>query len=89
MIPDIICQPVFFAPGFWKISALTSRGFRWWDQEQFPEVGWELGAESFTAHEVEAVVRALPDEMVIDVNGVVRRTEIVQLPLPGLEGANV
>jgi len=84
MTPDIVCSKTPWAPGWWSISAMTSRGRRWWKQEQFSEIGWNLGSGSFDQSEVEAVVRAIPDHLVIEVAGVVRKTEIVRLGAEGV-----
>ena len=77
MRADIICRPTF--PGWWEIKAGTKRGTQWWEEENFPQVDWVLGRCSFSLQEVETVVRAMPDGMTIEVNGLVRRTETVRL----------
>ena len=71
MTPDIVCSKTPWAPGWWTISAMTSRGRRWWKQEQFSEIGWNLGSGSFDQSEVDAVLKALPPDLCIEVDGVI------------------
>ena len=71
MTPDIICSKTPWAPGWWQISAGTSRGRRWWVEQGYANIGWNLGSGSFSEQEVDAVLKALPSELCIEVAGVV------------------
>ena len=66
---DITCTPNPWAPGFWTISAESDRGRQWWSAENYPDIGWNLGAGSYMYEEVKKVLLAMPGGMVADLNG--------------------
>ena len=76
--PDLQIHKTPWAPGWWTISALTGKGRIFWAREHFAEIGWNLGSGAFSQLEVDAVMRAAPAGLVVEVEGEGLRKREVQ-----------
>ena len=76
-VPDLQIHKTQWAPGWWTISAPTTKGKVFWSCEGFEDLGWNLGSNSFSRKEVEVVLRDAPDGLLVEVEGqFIRKREV-------------